>query len=81
VNDETQLIYKGHTYSIDCLKMFSETSYITGGQDGHLSFWLKSKKKPISTFKNAHGGLSISSLNCVKYSSLLGFFFFFFFLF
>ena len=46
--DETQLIFKGHEYSIDNAKLLKENQFISGGQDGNISFWLKDKKKPVS---------------------------------
>jgi ribosomal RNA-processing protein 9 len=48
VIDETQLIFKGHSFSIDCAKLLNEKCFISGGQDGKLAFWTKEKKKAFS---------------------------------
>lgn len=70
IEEESQLIFKGHKNSIDCMRMFSESTYFTGSQDGSLGLWLKSKKKPKSIFANAHGGKWISSVSTTKYRNI-----------
>ncbi|EFC45002.1 U3 small nucleolar interacting protein 2 [Naegleria gruberi] len=72
VEDETQLIYKSSTtkYSIDCMKMLRENCFLSGSQDGSLSLWLKTKKKPISHFPSAHGGEWITSVGALRFSDI-----------
>ena len=66
---------RGHKGSIDSVRMVTEDSYISGGQDGAVSLWKDTQKKPISTIVSAHGddhGVPcwITSTTAVKVSDL-----------
>lgn len=41
--------------SIDCVTMIDEEHFITGSDNGSISFWTINKKKPIFTVRMAHG--------------------------
>ena len=68
--DETQLVYKsggeskkrkgvdGNYFaegSMDCVTMIDEEHFVTGSDNGSISFWTINKKKPIFTVPVAHG--------------------------
>jgi ribosomal RNA-processing protein 9 len=55
VVDETQLIFRGHEASIDCVSMTNEEIFVSGSQDGCVAVWSVRKKKPIATRPRAHG--------------------------
>jgi ribosomal RNA-processing protein 9 len=54
---ETHLVFRPHNEvrSIDCVKMINEDNFVTGGEDGSISLWSTTKKKPIFTELAAHG--------------------------
>lgn len=41
--------------SIDCVSMVDDSHFITGSDNGNISLWSLSKKKPIHTVRAAHG--------------------------
>ncbi|GAB6029635.1 hypothetical protein CHUAL_005372 [Chamberlinius hualienensis] len=51
----SQLIYNGHTGSIDCVRLINEENFISCGDDGTIALWGTMKKKPLSFVRNAHG--------------------------
>jgi ribosomal RNA-processing protein 9 len=53
--EESHLILRGHTASIDCVAMSTEDLYCSGSQDGGFSLWSVHKKKPTTMKKPAHG--------------------------
>ncbi|XP_044741017.1 U3 small nucleolar RNA-interacting protein 2 [Chrysoperla carnea] len=55
IPEDSQLIYNGHSGSIDCVKLINEQTFVSGGNDGSLHVWGSMKKKPLCTIKNAHG--------------------------
>eukprot|EP01104_Vermistella_antarctica_P013138 TRINITY_DN3934_c0_g1_i2.p1 TRINITY_DN3934_c0_g1~~TRINITY_DN3934_c0_g1_i2.p1 ORF type:complete len:601 (+),score=116.18 TRINITY_DN3934_c0_g1_i2:219-1805(+) len=55
VVEESQLVFRGHSASIDCVKMISDDMYLAGSQDGGVSLWSNNKKKPIFVRQRAHG--------------------------
>ncbi|KAK7503349.1 hypothetical protein BaRGS_00005270 [Batillaria attramentaria] len=55
VMEESQLVFHGHTGSIDCVSLINESSFITGGEDNCLCLWTVMKKKPVYMRRNAHG--------------------------
>jgi ribosomal RNA-processing protein 9 len=55
VVDETQLIFRGHEASIDCVSMTNEEIFVSGSQDGAVAVWSVRKKKPIASRPRAHG--------------------------
>ncbi len=55
VVDETQLIFRGHEASIDCVSMTNEEIFVSGSQDGCVAVWNVRKKKPIASRPRAHG--------------------------
>lgn len=41
--------------SIDCVTMIDDSHFITGSDNGNISLWSLSKKKPLYTERTAHG--------------------------
>ncbi|XP_011676652.2 U3 small nucleolar RNA-interacting protein 2 isoform X1 [Strongylocentrotus purpuratus] len=56
VLEESQLIFNGHSGSIDCVKLINEDHFISGSEDGSIAVWSVMKKKPLSITRNAHPG-------------------------
>uniref|UniRef100_F6SP32 U3 small nucleolar RNA-interacting protein 2 n=2 Tax=Ciona intestinalis TaxID=7719 RepID=F6SP32_CIOIN len=52
--EESQLVYHGHTGSVDCVKFINEEHMISGSDDGSICLWGSMKKRPLFTIKNAH---------------------------
>jgi ribosomal RNA-processing protein 9 len=71
IPEESQLVYRGHTASIDCAKFINEQLYVSGSQDGSMALWMAAKKKALVELPNAHGGASICSLGALAYTDLL----------
>jgi len=72
VEKETQLIFHGHTGSVDAISMMDETTFVTGSQDGSIAVWFAAKKRPACVIPRAHGfGLPwISALAAVPFTDL-----------
>lgn len=41
--------------SIDCISMIDDSHFVTGSDNGSISLWSLSKKKPVFIFRAAHG--------------------------
>ena len=54
VAEDSHAVYRGHKASIDAVEFLTEDSFISGGEDGTISLWKDSLKKPISTVHDAH---------------------------
>jgi len=55
VSEETQLLFKGHSSSVDSVKFLNEELIISGSQDGALGIWSLTKKNPLCMLQAAHG--------------------------
>lgn len=68
IADETRLTFRGGDYtrkskeagffaegSMDCVSMMDDTHFVTGSDNGNISLWSLSKKKPLFTLRAAHG--------------------------
>lgn len=55
IPEESQLILRGHTASIDCCSQLDEQQFVSGSQDGSVCLWSTLKKKPAATVHAAHG--------------------------
>ena len=53
VADESQLVYRGHRASIDCVAQLSANAFVSGSQDGSLALWSVMRKKPLATVEAA----------------------------
>eukprot|EP00960_Hanusia_phi_P052611 761550-Hanusia_phi.AAC.11 len=77
VMEESQLIFRGHTHSIDTVAMSNEEFFCGGSQDGGVSLWSVMKKKPTVIRRLAHGADEfgnpnwISSVAALNYSDLI----------
>lgn len=57
IQDESQLIFRASEDaggSVDTIQMFTEDHFVTGSDEGALSIWSVTKKKPFKTVRNAH---------------------------
>lgn len=73
MNEDTHLVYRGHKANIDNVQLLTADHYISSAQDGTLSLWKETQKKPVVSVPAAHGleGLTprwISSLAALKMS-------------
>ncbi|CAD7942659.1 unnamed protein product [Amoebophrya sp. A120] len=68
---DSHLLFAKHTSSVDAVCALQSSAYASGGMDGHLHLWSAESSKPKASFENAHGGMWISSLGCVRHSNYL----------
>jgi ribosomal RNA-processing protein 9 len=61
VAEETHLVFRGHKSSIDCVQYLTDSSFVSGGQDGMLHLWKDTQKTPVKTAFAAHGYQSSGS--------------------
>ncbi|EGC38729.1 hypothetical protein DICPUDRAFT_93771 [Dictyostelium purpureum] len=54
IPEESQLIFRGHTHSVDCCALVSEEKFITGSQEGSIALWNVNKKNATFIKNNAH---------------------------
>jgi len=70
--EESQLLYRGHSRSIDCLSMINEESYVSGSQDGAIGLWHAGHKKPNYMVRKAHGQDNwITSIKALPFTDLI----------
>lgn len=55
IAEESQLIFNGHSGSIDGVKLINEENFVSCGDDGSVCVWGSTKKKALCTAKAAHG--------------------------
>jgi ribosomal RNA-processing protein 9 len=70
IPEQTQLLYKGHSASIDAVAFVSDDAFVTGSQDGAVALWSARKKKPMDLVANAHGGKWICSVAAARYGDV-----------
>ena len=75
VVEESHLVFRGDKGGIDAIQLVTDDSYVTGSQDGSVSLWKETQKKPIRSIAQAHGHDTggarwISSVAAVKMSNL-----------
>lgn len=77
VIEESQLVFHGHTGSIDCVSLINEEHFISGADDNSIALWSVLKKKPLVTVRNAHPGDTstqenwITSVASLQHTNLL----------
>lgn len=54
VTDESQLVFHGHSGSIDCVAWIDEDHFISGADDNSIALWSIMKKKPVVLMNNVH---------------------------
>ncbi|CAK8694434.1 unnamed protein product [Clavelina lepadiformis] len=52
--EESQLLFHGHSGSIDCVRLINEEHMISGSDDGSVCLWSVMKKRPIAVVQQAH---------------------------
>lgn len=55
VAQQSHLVFRGHQSAVDAVQAISDSTYVSGGQDGALCLWRETSKKPVSVVKAAHG--------------------------
>lgn len=76
VDEEAQLIFKGHKGPIDCVAQLNTDGFVSGSQDGSLALWHTKRKKPHTYVKDAHGLAPwggpcwLSSLSSIPFSDV-----------
>lgn len=55
VEDNAHLVFRGHKAPIDTARILTDSTFVSGSQDGKLCLWDHGKKTPISTVQQAHG--------------------------
>jgi len=65
VVEETQLVFRGHSGSVDCVSQINEDNFITGSEDGSIALWNTQKKRPTSLLKRAHTEKSNNLVNWI----------------
>ena len=69
--EESQLVYNGHSESIDCIRIVNVDTFVTGGQDSNICIWKTGKKKPVGTCAGPHHGCWITSLATLRNTDLV----------
>ncbi|KAL7673351.1 hypothetical protein ACOME3_008210 [Neoechinorhynchus agilis] len=64
VVEQSHLLFRGPSSSIDCVCAIDAHHCVTGSQDGSLQLWSLHRKKPIQLILNAHSGTWISAIAC-----------------
>ncbi|EAL60740.1 hypothetical protein DDB_G0293412 [Dictyostelium discoideum AX4] len=54
IPEESQLIFRGHTHSVDCCVLVAEDKFLTGSQEGSIALWNVNKKNATFIKNNAH---------------------------
>ncbi|CEM33402.1 unnamed protein product [Vitrella brassicaformis CCMP3155] len=70
MTQETHLIFQPPQTlgPIDAVSALTAQLFASGAQDGSVSLWSISSRKPLATIPNAHGGQWITALASVRYS-------------
>ncbi|CAK7354946.1 unnamed protein product [Dovyalis caffra] len=54
VHDESRLIFRSSTSSLECCCFIDNSEFLSGSDDGNIALWGIQKKKPVYIVKNAH---------------------------
>ncbi|KAI5587657.1 hypothetical protein BDE02_05G048800 [Populus trichocarpa] len=54
VHDESRLIFRSSTSSLECCCFIDNSEFVSGSDDGNIELWSVQKKKPVYIVKNAH---------------------------
>lgn len=72
VVEESQLVFQAGRSNLECVAMLTENNFVTGSQDGTLSLWDVSRKKPTASVRDAHGpGTWICSVGALPYADVV----------
>ncbi|KAK5581981.1 hypothetical protein RB653_003562 [Dictyostelium firmibasis] len=66
IPEESQLIFRGHTHSVDCCVLVAEDKFLTGSQEGSVALWNVNKKNATFIKNNAHPGTDLSWISSVS---------------
>lgn len=53
--EDSHLVFRGPKSSIDAVRIVSDDTFLTGGQDGALKLWKQTQKRPIMSITAPHG--------------------------
>lgn len=70
IAQESHLVFRGHTSSVDCIQILTDTSVVSGGQDGSICLWKETAKKPVAVARCAHGSERSNTRWLVSLASL-----------
>lgn len=65
---ETQMMFDEQLFSLDCVRSLNPHFFVTGSQDGAVSFWNVGKKRPLKSFP-IYGKNGWASSLCTRYNS------------
>ncbi|XP_058110218.1 U3 snoRNP-associated protein-like EMB2271 [Magnolia sinica] len=54
VPEESQLVFRAPTASLECCRFINNEEFLTGSDDGSIELWSVMRKKPTCIVKNAH---------------------------
>jgi len=55
IPEESQLVFRGHSASIDCCCYITSSEWASGAADGSVALWSPTRKKPVFMCRDAHG--------------------------
>ena len=76
IEGESHLVYRYKPSSVECIRYIADDKFITGAQNGMISLWKATQKKPLYSVYNAHGieGISprwVTSVSSMRMSDLV----------
>eukprot|EP00163_Fabomonas_tropica_P021592 TRINITY_DN3770_c0_g1_i1.p1 TRINITY_DN3770_c0_g1~~TRINITY_DN3770_c0_g1_i1.p1 ORF type:complete len:244 (+),score=39.02 TRINITY_DN3770_c0_g1_i1:1159-1890(+) len=71
IAESSQLVFQSEPSSVDAVSLMNDTSFVSGAQNGTLSWWTATKKKAVSRIERAHDGAWITSVASMRYSDLI----------
>lgn len=54
-SEDSHLVFRGQKSAVDAVRIVSDESFLTGGQDGCLKLWKHTQKRPILSVTAPHG--------------------------
>jgi len=54
VNEDSQLIFRGHNASMDSVSFVTGSQFVSGSEDGSLALWHRMRRKPVLYIHDAH---------------------------
>ncbi|KAI4343092.1 hypothetical protein MLD38_027635 [Melastoma candidum] len=61
IPEETRIVFRSSTSSLECCCFINNDEYLTGSDDGSIELWNMLRKKPVHIVKNAHPSLNIEN--------------------
>ena len=67
---QTQVIFEGHDFAIDRVRVVNDEKFISASQDGSINLWSQKRKKPLFKLSKAHENGWICALDNIKQSNI-----------